>query len=127
MGGLAGNGASIQMDTELISAAPRPAAALGAKRKLGLQAYDNRASAPAQTAAAAPLEQVSKWGFAPGCDDTLQLDLGDTQSLEGLAGQLHPAAVGARGTSGLSACLQELHIVEVGVDGLGCVQWCGSL
>ncbi|GAB4819516.1 hypothetical protein N2152v2_006562 [Parachlorella kessleri] len=111
--GLAGNGFSIKEDTVFINAAPRPAAALGAKRKLGLQAHDSGGTAPAQTAAAAPQEQVSKWGFAPGCDDTLQLDLGETQSLEGLAGQLHPAtAVGIKGTSGLSACLQELHIVE---------------
>lgn len=73
---------------------------------------------------------MSKWGFAPGADDTLQLDLGgDTQTL-GLLGalglQLQPAAgtgevlAAAPGSSGsLDAHLRELHITEVGLTGLG--------
>jgi hypothetical protein len=66
----------------------------------------------------APAAQVSKWGFAPGCDDTLQLQLGDTQALEGMLsplsgqGQAGPNSTGQG--SGLTAHLQGLHISEVG-------------
>lgn len=62
--------------------------------------------------------QVSKWGFAPGVEDTLALDLGDTQALlvDGLGsddGDSGPAGHGEGApSSGLALHMQSLKLSE---------------
>lgn len=95
----ASRGFSIREDT--LFALPAAGAAAS-----GAGAFGRRRGSGGSPATA----QVSKWGFAPGADDTLQLDLGldtqalDTQALGQLGGGL--SGLGQHGGAGALAGLE---------------------
>lgn len=123
-----GSGFSIPEDTEYLAVPAAAGRAQGptAKPAAGLHARGGKAPAVKDAAAEA---QVSKWGFAPGADDTLQLDLGhemsdilaDTQVLGASApAGTSPSALtaalrqSAGPSSGLAKHMRGLRLSEVG-------------